>query len=726
MKLAMRSAVLTAAMAAFVFPALAGATTINVSVATDTSADDGQCTLREAITAANTNADVGPTDAVDCPAGSATLDTIVLPAGDYAVAGANGEDANASGDLDIDLAGGPLEISGADPATTIIHSAATDRVLDLHGDGALTITSTKVFNGLVAGTGAGINAPDGADLTINRSVIDGNRSEGATGTESGGGVYIGGGSLTVDHSTISANQVNFTGNAGTLDGSILAGGGIYAAPGTSVTVDYSTITDNKVNSSNKETFVNGGGISVANASEPVSIKRSLIQKNSTDLPMDGAGTNLGAGIAYTAASPAETLTLENDSFFKNKALSSIGTNASGGGLYVSGGTAKAANLTFGAENDGALNYAANGGTFSVRGTVFALECSGDDLDSLGFNIEQDANTANTTCGLDQPTDKFTGAALGQLIVKPEPEDNGGPTLTFSLLNDDSPARDAIPAADCLDTDGNHLETDQRSVGRAAGEPCDAGAYQQTYCGGDEINVVGTDGPDTLMGTTADDAIIGLGGNDTFQNLDLGNDKVCGGEGDDVYLPDSDGYADTFDGGPGNDWVNTAAIDAPANITVGAGTGSVTAPGLGTDLLLSVENGVGGERVDNLVGDETVNQLVGNGGGDRIVPGAGADTVIAGSGQDQIFVRDGVSDSVDCGTEVDTIESDNKGVDAVTGCEVTNYLDNVDPNSLYNPVPPQGKKRKAVKCPKGKKLKKLKKAKKKLPKKCRKGKKKKKK
>ncbi|MBL8093191.1 MAG: CSLREA domain-containing protein, partial [Anaerolineales bacterium] len=72
------------------------ATQITVTTTTDELNADGDCSLREAIVAANTNT------AVDaCPAGSGA-DTITLPAGTFtlSLAGIN-ENAAATGDLDI-------------------------------------------------------------------------------------------------------------------------------------------------------------------------------------------------------------------------------------------------------------------------------------------------------------------------------------------------------------------------------------------------------------------------------------------------------------------------------------------------------------------------------------------------------------------------------------------------------------------------------------------------
>lgn len=77
-------------------PGQARAATITPNTTADELDSDGNCSLREAIQAANTDS------AVDaCTAGSGA-DTIDVPAGTYALAIAGaGEDANATGDLDI-------------------------------------------------------------------------------------------------------------------------------------------------------------------------------------------------------------------------------------------------------------------------------------------------------------------------------------------------------------------------------------------------------------------------------------------------------------------------------------------------------------------------------------------------------------------------------------------------------------------------------------------------
>src|SRR5689334_6861016 len=121
----MRRLLVLAAGVLTVGAASARAATIDVTVAADAVAADGRCSLREAITAANTDAAVFP-DAGECPAGQ-FADTIVLPAGTFTLAIAGtGEDANASGDLDVLSA---LTLVGAGAGATTIDADGKDRVL---------------------------------------------------------------------------------------------------------------------------------------------------------------------------------------------------------------------------------------------------------------------------------------------------------------------------------------------------------------------------------------------------------------------------------------------------------------------------------------------------------------------------------------------------------------------------------------------------------------------
>jgi CSLREA domain-containing protein len=105
------------------------AASISVNTTTDEVNADGDCSLREAIIAANTNA------AVDgCPAGSVVeTDAIILPAGTYdlTLAGLNENNAQ-TGDLDLKSS---LIITGAGRTNTIINANGLDRGLSHCGDG---------------------------------------------------------------------------------------------------------------------------------------------------------------------------------------------------------------------------------------------------------------------------------------------------------------------------------------------------------------------------------------------------------------------------------------------------------------------------------------------------------------------------------------------------------------------------------------------------------------
>lgn len=125
------------------------ADTITVTTTVDEYGTDSKtCSLREAITAANTDSAVN-----GCPAGNG-IDTIQLGIGTYqlSIAG-TGDDSNLTGDLDI-LDG--LILSGAGSRSTIIDGGRLDRVFDVGSGIKVTIEDLSVRNGQV---------PHGADGT---------------------------------------------------------------------------------------------------------------------------------------------------------------------------------------------------------------------------------------------------------------------------------------------------------------------------------------------------------------------------------------------------------------------------------------------------------------------------------------------------------------------------------------------------------------------------------
>jgi CSLREA domain-containing protein len=187
--------------------------TINVNTVTDELSADGHCSLREAITAANTNA--APfAGSGECVAGSG-VDTVALPAGSFLLTKAGpGEDANKTGDLDIlDTAATTLVGSGAGAST--IDANGIDRALHVLAGRiatiqAVTITGGRTLTGTVgfeaigekgSGTGAGATAVGGT----------GNAGE------SGGGI-LNAGSLTIIDSAITHNATGGGGKGGAAYG----------------------------------------------------------------------------------------------------------------------------------------------------------------------------------------------------------------------------------------------------------------------------------------------------------------------------------------------------------------------------------------------------------------------------------------------------------------------------------------------------------------------------
>ena len=234
----MRTLGLAAALALAVFliaptPARAPpfGTLIDVTTNVDETTADGQCSLREAISAANNN-NSGPGG--DCDAGTGA-DGISLHADHYNLSGGAGENSNAGGDLDVSS---DLNIHGASAAATTIDAKGIDRVLDIQsgktvGIDSVTITGGHAPNG-TATPSPGTPAEDGGGirnlgtLSLTDSVVTANSAgNGANGVQGmgpglgtdggsggrGGGIFNGG-TLTLTRSAITGNNHAGAGGAG--------------------------------------------------------------------------------------------------------------------------------------------------------------------------------------------------------------------------------------------------------------------------------------------------------------------------------------------------------------------------------------------------------------------------------------------------------------------------------------------------------------------------------
>src|SRR4051812_20783451 len=159
-------------MLAFAAPASAS-TTIPVTTTTDVIANDGHCSLREAVISSNKDG-ANPTDCVN---GGGSDDFLTLGAGTYTLTiGGAGEDNALTGDLDV-LSG--MRITGAGiGATTIDAHGLGDRVFDVYGnEGSLDLFDVQITGGrapdaaegdpaTVSGDPADSTGGDGADATF--------------------------------------------------------------------------------------------------------------------------------------------------------------------------------------------------------------------------------------------------------------------------------------------------------------------------------------------------------------------------------------------------------------------------------------------------------------------------------------------------------------------------------------------------------------------------------
>ncbi|HRF48718.1 MAG TPA: choice-of-anchor Q domain-containing protein [Anaerolineales bacterium] len=329
----------------------AQATVITVTTTSDELNTDGDCSLREAIVAANTNA------AVDaCPAGSGA-DTINLPAGTFTLSLAGtSENLAATGDLDIF---DDLTVIGDSATTTVIDAGGIDRVFEIYespvvhlsrlaitggnstaaggairlaGTASLTLSAARLY-GTATGASSALYAISGTQLQVLSSLIDSNFSSGIylqTGvtatirnsTLSGnvadnGGAIQSSGTLTMVNSTISGNTAAFN------------GGGIFSGGQTDL---YNvTVVSNTVGTSGTQ----GAGGGLNQAAGTLTLRNSIVANNldlvpSTTNECAGTLTSAGYNLIEDTTNCAVVGDTANDIYGLDPALDTLGLY--GGGI----------------------------------------------------------------------------------------------------------------------------------------------------------------------------------------------------------------------------------------------------------------------------------------------------------------------------------------------------------------------------------------------------------
>jgi CSLREA domain-containing protein len=317
----------------------------------DSVANDGVCTLREAINSANSDLPSGGA-AGECAAGSGA-DTITF-AGNYTIT------------LGSQLPGifTDITINGNGSANTIVQAhalpnTATDRILYVNG-GNVTINGTTLRNGRCSGgcTGPFSTAAGGVMIANGSFTLQDSNLEGNHASQGGGALFIysANASATILNSSVSNNS------------SGAAAGGIYMNEGTLI------VENSAINSNN--TVTTGGGLYTLNAS--VTVENSIFSGNSS---ASGGGAFLSnnttaafsevtfSGNSVTSSggglqSQTGSLDLTNVTFDGNSVTSA--TSAHGGGLYISSNSPMLSNVTFSGNTVTGIAGTHGGGMYSEQ------------------------------------------------------------------------------------------------------------------------------------------------------------------------------------------------------------------------------------------------------------------------------------------------------------------------------------------------------------------------
>ena len=416
----------------------------------------GDCTLGEAIQAANTDT------AVDgCPAGSGS-DIINLPFGTYALSAIDNTTQGDNGlpDLTSNIT---INGTGAGPGATLITRAVAAppfRIFHIAPTGVLSLNNLTLDNGEATATfiGGAIHNNQGTLNILNCSIVNSAAASGggisnfmgpATITDSsimgnravtdtGGGINNAGGIVNLTNSTISNN------NAIGINSD---GGGIHNSGNGTVNILSCTVDGNNANDA-------GGGL--YNNDGTATITASTFANNHA---LGSAGGAIINGSEFLVG----TLSISNSTITGNQA-------ATDGGAIASNGIFNGMNITV--SGNGATNGVGGGiavaGTITITNSIIAFNVAGTN----GPDCAGTVNTANynligniTFCTISSGAGNLLGAnpQLGPL------QDNGGPTHTQALL----PGSQAIDAG----TNVGVAATDQRGFPRISNGIVDMGAYE---------------------------------------------------------------------------------------------------------------------------------------------------------------------------------------------------------------------------------------------------------
>jgi CSLREA domain-containing protein len=464
---------------------------------------DSSCTLRDAIIAANTNANSSDQDVITFSSTitgtpstitlASALPTITEPLsiqGPGTVAGNSNITISGDGNYKIFAMYGNAYAFGVSGLTLSDGYLANGRGGAIHvedsgaamaGEPTLTVQDSEL-SGNTSAAGGAIYAFR-ASVSVQDSDISNNTATGHSYGTGGGGIYLFpgiAGTLTIDHSTMSGNTASHgtsmyahaTGGAvhsggatdildstisgNSTDGSHGAGGGLYLNTG----LDPSTIQDSTI-SGNYTTgqYSEGGGLDLTAYSSTIITGSTIVDNYTTGDNANGGAIAFHAG----AQDPGNAdISIENSTIADND---TSGTAASGGGMFVYyEASLDISNATIsgnstenfggniyeygGAADPSITNSILSGGSAGQLGPELYTGSAGTNF-QVAFSLIQ--NPAGAAIHAAPSYSNITGVdpQLGPIV------DNGGPTYT------QEPALTS-PVIDCGTSDG--ATTDQRGTG----------------------------------------------------------------------------------------------------------------------------------------------------------------------------------------------------------------------------------------------------------------------
>ncbi|MFN8631296.1 MAG: CSLREA domain-containing protein [Chloroflexota bacterium] len=450
-------------------------TTLDVAVA-----NDGRCSLREAITSANTNAVSGAVLG-ECPPGTTGVDPITFTALAGPIVLGSSLPAITS-DLIIDgsTAGAPIIIDGAGVSRPFTATAGTVTLRGItirnghaaSGGGAVSATSPLALEQVAiedssGTTGGGIYAS--ASLVMTDVTISG-----CAASSGGGGVYLASPAVgTVTRLTASGNTaptgggiyIEYGAHIGNMSASTFAtnvalgSGGAIESLGSVYMLASTTFLDNSAENGGAIDVVLGAGIDVRDSV----FRGNQASENGGAISATGAVQSVRSSFVGNAADAAGGALWTNWQAILIQVTFSGNTAPQGGAVRGDSpqlyGVTVVGNTTTGPNS--AAVHASYGNSDFVNDLVVGN--TGGDAITSGGSVHSSS--------LAIPA----GLAIGDIVVPGGAKDNGGPTPTVALTANTTtnPAVDAGASDWCQATFGG---VDQRGQPRPVGA-CDIGAFE---------------------------------------------------------------------------------------------------------------------------------------------------------------------------------------------------------------------------------------------------------